>query len=77
MLGKGFFRYLSEINEHLWVADSRHEKSPYKTVFAHISEFEENFGTSYLPSRDLIFGMDQVKNDKGLFAEDITLVSAP
>lgn len=75
--GYGFFRYLSEINEHLWVTDSRHEDSPYKTVFAHISEFEENFDTSYLPSRDLIFEMDLVKNDKGLFAENITLASAP
>lgn len=75
--GYGFLRYLSEINEHLWVTDSRHQDSPYKTVFAHISEFEENFDTSYLPSRELIFEMDLVKNDKGLFAENIKLASAP
>lgn len=75
--GYGFMRYLNGINEHLWVTDSRLEKSPYKTVFAHISQFEDNFDTRYLPSRDLIFEMDLVKNEKGLFAEDIVLVSAP
>ncbi len=75
--GYGFIRYLAEINENIWITDSRLEKSPYKTVFAHISQFEDNFDTSYLPSRNLIFEMDLVKNDKGLFAENIVLTSAP
>ena len=75
--GYGFMRYMDTINEYLWVTDSRLEHSPYKTVFAHISEFENNFDTDFLPSRDLIFEMDLVENDKGLFAEDIELVSAP
>lgn len=52
-------------------------ESPYETVYAHISEFESNFDTGYLPSRNLIFEMDLLKNGKGLFAEDIVLVSAP
>lgn len=75
--GYGFMRYIDSINENFWVTDSRLERSPYETVFAHISQFEDNFDTSYLPSRDLIFEMDLLKNDKGLYAEGIVLVSAP
>lgn len=75
--GYGFLRYLVEMNENLWITDSRFVKSPYKTVFAHISQFEDKFDTSYLPSRDLIFEFDLVENEKGLVAEDIVLVSAP
>jgi uncharacterized LabA/DUF88 family protein len=75
--GYGFLRFLVEMNENLWITDSRFEESPYNTVFAHISQFEDNFDTSYLPSRDLIFEFDLVENEKGLVAEDIILVSAP
>lgn len=75
--GYGFIRYLETINENIWITDSRLDQSPYKTVFAHISQFEDNFDTSYLPSRNLIFELDLVKNEKGLFAENIKLVSAP
>lgn len=75
--GYGFMRYLTSFNEHLWITDSRFKGSPYKTVFAHISQFEENFDTSFLPSRDLIFEFDLAESDKGLVAENIVLVSAP
>lgn len=75
--GYGFMRYLSRIDDKLWVTDSRFTDSPYKTVFAHISQFEPNFDTSFLPSRDLIFEFDLVENEKGLVAQDITLISAP
>ncbi|WP_138431378.1 NYN domain-containing protein [Fodinibius saliphilus] len=75
--GYGFLRFLVKMNENLWITDSRFDESPYNTVFAHISQFEENFDTSFLPSRDLIFEFDLVENDKGLVAEDIVLVSAP
>jgi cold shock CspA family protein len=75
--GYGFLRYLVKLNENLWITDSRFEDSPYNTVFAHISQFEENFDTSYLPSRELIFEFDLVENEKGLIAEDIVLISAP
>jgi hypothetical protein len=70
-------RYLVALNENLWITDSRFEESPYKTVFAHISQFESDFDTSFLPSRHLIFEFDLIENDKGLVAEDIVLVSAP
>lgn len=75
--GYGFMRYLTEINPNLWITDSRFEKSPYRTVFSHISQFEDNFDTDYLPSRELIFEFDLVENDKGLVAENIVLISAP
>lgn len=75
--GYGFLRYLVGMNENLWITDSRFAESPYKTVFAHISQFEDKFDTSFLPSRDLIFEFDLVENEKGLIAEDIVLVSAP
>lgn len=75
--GYGFMRFLVKMNGKLWITDSRFEESPYNTVFAHISQFEDNFDTSFLPSRDLIFEFDLVENEKGLVAEDIVLVSAP
>ena len=75
--GYGFLRYLSRMDDKLWVTDSRSQSSPYCTVFAHVSQFEQDFDTSFLPSRDLIFEFDLVENDKGLIAEDIILVSAP
>lgn len=75
--GYGFLRYLVQVNENLWITDSRYDKSPYKTVFAHVSQFEQDFDTSFLPSRELIFEFDLVENDKGLVAEDIVLISAP
>lgn len=75
--GYGFLRFLKQMDENLWITDSRFEESPYNTVFAHISQFEDNFDSSYLPSRDLIFEFDLVENEKGLVAEDIVLISAP
>jgi uncharacterized LabA/DUF88 family protein len=75
--GYGFLRYLYRIDGNLWITDSRSPDSPYKTVFAHVSQFESDFDSSFLPSRDLIFEFDLVKNEKGLVAQDIVLVSAP
>ena len=75
--GYGFLRFLVKMTDNLWITDSRDSLSPYKTVFAHVSQFEEDFDTNYLPSRDLIFEFDLVENDKGLIAENIVLISAP
>jgi uncharacterized LabA/DUF88 family protein len=73
--GYGFLRYLYKLTDKLWVTDSRDEDSPYQTVFAHISQFEDQFDVNSLPSRELIFEFDLIKNDKGLIAENIVLVS--
>ncbi|MFP8489717.1 NYN domain-containing protein [Gracilimonas sp. Q87] len=75
--GYGFLRFLTRKEDCLWITDSRDSCSPYKTVFAHISEFEDDFDTSYLPSRELIFEFDVTENDKGLISENIVLISAP
>ncbi len=75
--GYGFMRYLAKINDQLWVTDSRSKDSPYRTVFAHVSQFEADFDTSFLPSRELIFEFDLVENEKGLVAQNIELISAP
>ncbi len=75
--GYGFMRYLAKINDKLWITDSRLADSPYRTVFAHVSQFEADFDTSFLPSRELIFEFDLVENEKGLIAQNIVLVSAP
>lgn len=75
--GYGFMRFVTKIDSHLWVSDSRFPDSPYKTVFAHISQFEKDFDTGFLPSRDLIFEFNLVENEKGLIAEKIELISAP
>lgn len=75
--GYGFLRFLTRKNDQLWITDSRDQSSPFKTVFAHISQFEDNFDSNFLPSRELIFEFDLIENDKGLIAENIILVSAP
>lgn len=75
--GYGFMRYVGKINNKLWITDSRSSDSPYHTVFAHISQFESDFDTEFLPSRDLIFEFDLVENEKGLVAQNIVLISAP
>ncbi len=75
--GYGFLRFVHKYDNPLWVTDSRAENSAYKTVFAHISQFEQGFNTNFVPSRDLIFEFNLVENDKGLIAEDIVLFSAP
>ena len=73
--GYGFMRFLTKLTDHLWITDSRDEASPYKTVFAHVSQFEEGLELSHLPSRDLIFEFDIVQNEKGLIAENIVQIS--
>ena len=73
--GYGFMRFLTKYSNRMWLTDSRDEDSPYKTVFAHISHFEDDLDMTQLPSRDLIFEFDVVQNDKGLVAENIELIN--
>jgi uncharacterized LabA/DUF88 family protein len=75
--GYGFMRFLTRVDDNLWVTDSRTADSPYKTVFAHVSQFEKDFDVNWLPSRDLIFEFTLSQNDRGMTAEHIELVSAP
>ncbi|MEQ9265781.1 MAG: NYN domain-containing protein [Balneolaceae bacterium] len=73
--GYGFMRFLCKYEDNLWITDSRASDSPYKTVFAHVSQFEDNLEMNHLPSRELIFEFDIVENDKGMVAENIVLIS--
>jgi cold shock CspA family protein len=74
--GYGFMRFLTDkCSDSLWITDSRDPDSPYKTVFAHISQFEDTIDMSILPNRDHIFEFDITQNDKGLVAENIVLVN--
>lgn len=73
--GYGFMRFLTKLTDNLWITDSRDCDSPYKTVFAHISQFEVGLDPNHIPSRDLIFEFDLSQNDKGFVAENIVLVS--
>lgn len=73
--GYGFMRFLTKLTDNFWITDSRDCDSPYKTIFAHISQFEENLDSNHIPSRDLIFEFDLTENDKGLVAENIVLIS--
>lgn len=75
--GYGFMRYMNIINDNTWITDSRNQISPYKTIFCHISQFENHFDTSFVPSRDLIFEFTIVENEKGLITQKVSLVSAP
>lgn len=75
--GYGFMRFIKHITPNMWVADSREAESPYQTVFAHISQFEKDFNTEFIPSRELIFEFRLGENEKGYIAEHIRLISAP
>ena len=70
----GFMRYLTSIGPGYWITDTRREDSPYKTAFAHESNFEDGFDFSTLPSRDNVFEFDVMKGDKGLQAANIVQV---
>jgi uncharacterized LabA/DUF88 family protein/cold shock CspA family protein len=68
----GFVRYLDHIGPGLWVIDTRKSESPYKTAFAHESNFTKGADIGALPSRDRIFEFDVVQGEKGLQAQNIT-----
>ncbi|MCK5236333.1 MAG: NYN domain-containing protein [Deltaproteobacteria bacterium] len=70
----GFMRHLDHIGEGLWITDTRREDSPYETVFAHESSFEEGTDFNALPRRDQIFEYELSKGDKGLQATNIVKI---
>jgi hypothetical protein len=74
--GYGFFRYMKEISAGLWIIDTRHDESPYGTVFFHDSQLPAEINPNYLPSRRYIFEFTLVESAKeGFQAEDIKLIS--
>ncbi|MBI5598713.1 MAG: NYN domain-containing protein [Deltaproteobacteria bacterium] len=69
--GFGFMRFLDHIGPGLWITDTRREDTPYKTAFAHESNFDKAIDMGQLPNREHIFEFDVVKGEKGLQATNI------
>ena len=62
--GFGFMRFLDKIGPGLWLTDTRHPDSPYKTVYFHDSNFVDSFPPNTLPSRDYIFEFELGKSTR-------------
>ncbi|MDJ0835584.1 MAG: NYN domain-containing protein [Acidobacteriota bacterium] len=60
--GYGFMRFLDKTAPGLWLTDTRHPDSPYKTVYFHDSNLAENISVNNLPSRDFIFEFELGKS---------------
>lgn len=75
--GFGFMRYLSEINDTLWIPDVRENKSPWKQAYFHISDMPE--GTDPLQlKRFAVYSFELHESDKGdgsYVAKNIELVT--
>ncbi len=76
--GFGFMRFLDKIGPGLWLTDTRHPDSPFKTVYFHDSNLADSIPLSALPSRDYIFEFELGKSHRqegGWQALDIELAS--
>ncbi|MBI5286460.1 MAG: NYN domain-containing protein [Deltaproteobacteria bacterium] len=70
----GFMRFLNRIGPGLWITDARREDSPFKTVFAHETNFLGPINFNQLPSREFIFEFDLSQGEKGLQATNTSLI---
>ena len=63
----GFFRFLADVSGNLWVADSRREDSPYRSVYFSGSELPRDFNKAMLPNHDLVFefGLEKSRSKEG------------
>jgi len=77
--GFGFMRYLRDSRSHLWVTDTRHSESPYKTAYFHASHLEphSNYSIEELPDRNIFFEFDLYKSfrNEGIEARNIKIIS--
>ncbi len=75
--GYGFLRFLDKTRAGLWLTDTRHPDSPYKTVYFHDSNLADDIPLNALPSRDYIFEFELGKSlrQEGWQALDIELAS--
>lgn len=74
----GFMRYLTRIDQNLWLTDPKHPESPYETAWFHDSSLPSTGSiASELPSRRYIFEFTLVRADadKGNKAVDIEVVA--
>lgn len=58
--GFGFMRYMGKVAPGLWLTDTRHPNSPYRTAFFHDSQLPQSFDVNELPSRQIIFEFNLV-----------------
>ncbi len=75
--GYGFLRFMHKIAAGVWLIDTRHPNSPYKTVYFHDSHLAENIPLNMLPSRELILEFELAKSvrQEGWQAVDIEVVT--
>lgn len=70
----GFIRFLTTVNDNLWIYDSRRPGSPYGNSFFHISQLRDSNVFDRLPNREVILEYTLRKGEKGWEAEDIVAV---
>lgn len=73
----GFMRFLNKIGPGLWITDARREESPFRTAFAHETNFLTSLNFNQLPNREFIFEFDLSQGEKGPQATNISLVYSP
>ncbi len=72
----GFMRFLCHIGPGMWITDTRRDDSPFKTAFAHESQFPDDMNISLLPNREYIFEFEIANGEKGLLANNIKIVQS-
>ncbi|HXU45213.1 MAG TPA: NYN domain-containing protein, partial [Thermoanaerobaculia bacterium] len=70
----GFIRFLTTLNDNLWIYDSRRPGSPYGNSFFHISHLRDSTVFDRLPNREVILEFTLRRGEKGWEAEDIVAV---
>lgn len=76
----GFMRFLTRIDQNLWMTDAKHPESPYATAWFHDSSLPAGSNgpiAADLPTRKYIFEFKIVRGegDKGFKAVDIQLIA--
>ncbi len=77
--GYGFMRFLDHYEGDLWISDTRHKDSPYRTAYFHDTYFLDKPGDGEIPNRDVIFEFELAKSlrNDGLEAKNIKIVARP
>ncbi len=76
--GFGFLRFLREVNDGMWITDTRNPDSPYASAFFRDSDLPGEVRANDLPSHQHLFEFDLVESsvkEGGLQAANIALVS--
>jgi len=71
----GYLSYLREMSTEMWLFDPRHKDSPFEAAFFHDSALPPEINPRNLPSRRYIFEFEIAKNERGIYATNIRLIS--